>query len=82
MPKARMDEYASLQEGGNKALQLMENQLSETQYLVGDEMTIADISLYAYTHVADEGGFDLNRYPEIQSWCRRIQSTDSYVGMK
>lgn len=82
MPKARMDEYASLQEGGNKALQLMENQLSETQYLVGDEMTIADISLYAYTHVADEGGFDLNRYPEIQSWCRRIQSTDGYVGMK
>ncbi len=59
----------------------MENQLSETQYLVGDAMTIADISLYAYTHVADEGGFDLNRYPEIQSWCRRIQSTDGYVGM-
>ncbi len=81
MPRAREDEYVSLQEGGHKALQLMENQLAKTKYLVGDEMTIADISLYAYSHVADEGGFDLNRYPEIQSWCRRIQSTDGYVGM-
>ena len=82
MPRAREDEYVSLQEGGHKALQLMENQLAKTKYLVGDEMTIADISLYAYSHVADEGGFDLNRYQAIQAWCQRIQSTPGYVGMK
>ncbi|PKH06624.1 glutathione S-transferase family protein [Moritella sp. Urea-trap-13] len=81
MPKEREDEYFSLQEGGNKALQLMENQLAQTKFLVGNEMTIADISLYAYSHVADEGGFDLNHYPEIKKWCHRIQSTPSYVGM-
>lgn len=82
MPRAREDEYVSLQEGGHKALQLMENQLAKTKYLVGDEMTIADISLYAYSHVADEGGFDLNRYQAIQDWCQRIKSTPGYVGMK
>ncbi|MCE4937540.1 glutathione S-transferase family protein [Aliivibrio fischeri] len=81
MPKERKAEYVSLQEGGHKALQLMESQLSKTRYLVGDEMTIADISLYAYSHVADEGGFDLTQYPAIQNWCHRIQSTPGYVGM-
>ncbi|QUM76240.1 glutathione S-transferase family protein [Moritella sp. 24] len=81
MPKERVDEYHSLQSGGNKALQLMETQLQLSDYLVGNRMTIADISLYAYTHVADEGGFDLNHYPAIQSWCERIKSTPGYVGM-
>ncbi|WP_176713158.1 glutathione binding-like protein, partial [Aliivibrio fischeri] len=81
MPKERKAEYVSLQEGGHKALQLMESQLSKTRYLVGDEMTIADISLYAYSHVADEGGFDLTQYPAIQNWCHSIQSTPGYVGM-
>lgn len=81
MPKEREDEYLSLQKGGHKALQLMENQLTQTKYLVGNEMTIADISLYAYSHVADEGGFNLTRYPAIQDWCRRIQLTPGYVGI-
>jgi len=82
MPKEREDEYHSLQTGGNKALQLMENQLTHSDCLVGNELTIADISLYAYTHVAGEGGFDLNGYPAIQNWCQRIKSTSGYVGMK
>jgi len=82
MPKEREDEYHSLQTGGNKALQLMEDQLTQSDCLVGNELTIADISLYAYTHVAGEGGFDLNGYPAIQNWCQRIKSTSGYVGMK
>ncbi|CAM4262023.1 glutathione S-transferase family protein [Vibrio neonatus] len=81
MPEERRDEYLSLQAGGNKALQLMDNQLSQTTYLVGNEMTIADIALYAYSHIADEGGFDLNRYPAVQRWCRQIQSMPRYVGI-
>ena len=81
LPKERAAEYHALQAGGNKALQIMESQLSETQFLVGNEMSIADISLYAYSHVADEGGFDLSRYPSIQHWCQRIQATPGYVGM-
>jgi glutathione S-transferase len=59
----------------------MENQLTKTQYLVGDDITIADIALYAYTHVADEGGFDLAQYPAINAWCRSIKRTAGYVGM-
>lgn len=81
MPKAREAEYHALQAGGHKALQLMENQLTHTQYLVGDAITIADIALYAYTHVADEGGFDLAQYPAINAWCHRIKLTAGYVGM-
>jgi glutathione S-transferase len=44
----------------------MEEQLQSSAFLVGSELTIADISLYGYTHVANEGGFDLSEYPSIQ----------------
>ncbi|MEH6454635.1 MAG: glutathione S-transferase family protein [Psychromonas sp.] len=81
IPKQRQDEYHSLQPGGNKALNIMEKQLSQTAYIAGDQMTIADISLYAYTHVANEGGFDLNNYPAIQRWCEKIQSNPNYISM-
>nr|WP_244190830.1 glutathione binding-like protein [Vibrio diabolicus] len=46
----------------------MELQLSKTKFLVGDNISIADIALYAYTHVADEGGFNLEPYPNIERW--------------
>ncbi|ELH4920399.1 glutathione S-transferase family protein [Vibrio vulnificus] len=81
MPEHRLDEYNSLQGGGNKALSIMEQQLSKTSYLVGEQLTIADIALYAYTHVADEGGFELAAYPNIQRWIGKIASQDGYVGM-
>ena len=59
----------------------MERQLSQTQYLTGDQLTTADISLYAYSHVADEGGFDLSSYPNINNWLTRIANTKQYVAM-
>ena len=59
----------------------MEQQLSRTPYLVGEHYSIADIALFAYTHVADEGGFDLQRYPGIQAWIRRVQSQPGHVAM-
>ncbi|HFX6349796.1 TPA: glutathione binding-like protein, partial [Acinetobacter baumannii] len=55
--------------------------LVEHDYLVGNKFTIADIALYAYTHVAEEGGFDLKLYPNIQEWCQRIQKCPKYVSM-
>ncbi|WP_255044845.1 glutathione S-transferase family protein [Photobacterium pectinilyticum] len=55
MPEHRLEEYKSLQSGGHKALQIMELQLSKSKFLVGGSISIADIALYAYTHVADEG---------------------------
>ncbi|MGR5175355.1 glutathione S-transferase family protein [Vibrio mediterranei] len=81
MPESRVDEFNSLQAGGNKALALMDVQLSKTAFLVGDRPTIADIALYAYTHVAGEGGFNLSHYPNVQRWIISIAAIDGYVGM-
>lgn len=81
MPEHRKAEYESKQAGGNQALAVMEEQLQATPFLVGGQCTIADISLYAYTHVASEGGFDLDSYPAISQWLNRIQSLKGYVGM-
>ncbi|MGF1680270.1 glutathione S-transferase family protein [Photobacterium minamisatsumaniensis] len=81
MPEERKAEYQALQEGGNKALLMMEKQLQQTSYLAGESLTIADISLYAYTHVAHEGGFSLECYPAIARWINDIASHPDYVGM-
>ena len=81
LPADRKSEYESKQLGGHKALAVMEVQLQKTPFLIGDSLTIADISLYGYTHVADEGGFDLTTYPGIQSWLERVRSQPGYVGM-
>lgn len=81
LPAERKEEYASKQEGGHKALSVMEHQLSQSRFLVGNTLTIADISLYAYTHVAHEGGFDLSQYPNIRSWIDAIEQAPRYVAM-
>lgn len=81
MPEEREAEFQNLQAGGHKALSVMENQLIETDFLVSDSFTIADISLYAYTHVAHEGGFDLSTYPAILSWMKRIEAQPNFVSM-
>ena len=82
LPDERKADYESKQEGGHKALQVMEYQLQKTPFLTGSTPTTADISLYGYTHVAEEGGFDLNDYPAIQQWIGRIQSLPGYVSMQ
>ena len=81
LPEDRKAEYKSKQSGGYQALDVMENQLQKTPFMVGNQCTIADISLYAYTHVANEGGFDLSRYPAILNWLKNIQSLNGYVAM-
>jgi glutathione S-transferase len=57
---------------GRVALEAMERHLSASAYLVGERFTIADIALYAYTHVAPEGGFDLTPYPGVGAWLHRV----------
>ena len=49
------------------------------RYLVGERYTIADISLYAYTHVAHEGGFDLGPYPAIRAWLERVAAQPGHI---
>ncbi len=81
MPEDRKAEYEQHQEGGNNALRLMERQLEITPYMAGDNPTTADVALYGYTHVAHEGGFDLNGYPSIQAWLKRVEELSGYVSM-
>ncbi|MCQ4307822.1 glutathione S-transferase family protein [Pseudomonas stutzeri] len=81
LPDDRLDEYAAKQLDGYHALAVMEQQLLRTPYLVGNQYSIADIALYAYTHVAEEGGFKLEGYPAICAWLQRIASHPRHVGM-
>lgn len=81
LPEERRAEYDAKQAGGHKALQVMQTQLQQTPFLVGDTLTTADISLYAYTQVAHEGGFDLGDYPAVQAWLQRIASLPNYRAM-
>jgi glutathione S-transferase len=64
---------------GYRALDAMERHVSGREWLVGDAMTLADIALYAYTHVAGEGGFELDRYPAIRRWLERVSSQPGHV---
>lgn len=66
---------------GYVALDAMERHLSDRTFLVGERYTIADISLYAYTHVAGEGGFDLERYPAIRAWLDRVAAQPGHISI-
>lgn len=79
LPEERKAEYQAKQSGGHKALAVMEKQLLVTPYLTGNTLTTADISLYGYTHVAHEGGFDLREYPAVMAWLDRVQAHDKYI---
>jgi glutathione S-transferase len=64
---------------GYDALGVMEEHLRSNDYLVGGRYSVADISLYAYTHVSDEGGFDLDGLPAILAWLERVSSQPRYI---
>ncbi len=81
-PADRQDDLAAKQPGGYKALAVMEQALSEKDFIASDAFSIADIALYAYTHVAHEGGFDLSEYPALRSWLQRIEARPRYVPMR
>jgi glutathione S-transferase len=66
-------------EGGYAALGVMEGHLRTRRWFVADRYTIADIALYAYTHVADEGGFDLGPYPAVRAWLARVAAEPAHV---
>jgi glutathione S-transferase len=57
----------------------MEQHLHARPFFVGDEYTIADIALYAYTHVAPEGGFDLSPFPTIRAWLSRVATQPGHI---
>ena len=71
----------NLRHRGYKTLQIMETHLQKNIFFVGNCYSIADIALYAYTHVAGDGGFDLNRFPAIQRWMKRFEAQEKYFRM-
>lgn len=82
----KADEYREAinqkKEPGYAALGVMEKHLENNRFFVGDRYTIADIGLFAYTHVAPEGGFDLKQFPAIQAWIERVMERSRYITMK
>lgn len=73
------ERLAELHAGGHRALRAMERHLDGRTFLVGGRYTIADVSLYAYTHVAAEGGFDLGSYPAVRAWLERVAAQPGHV---
>ena len=69
------------QEGGRAALAVMEGHLGGVDWFGGQAMTIADIALFAYTHVAGEGGFDLDACPAVRAWLKRVAAEPGHVPM-
>ena len=68
-------------EPGYAALRIMENHLTSHNFFVGKRYTIADMGLFAYTHVANEGGFDLTQFPAIQAWIERVKAQPRYISI-
>lgn len=73
------ERLAPLLEAGNRALEVMEAHLSRGKWLAGDSYSVADIALYAYTHLAHEGGYDLSVYPGIRGWLARVADQPGHV---
>ena len=73
------ERLAELLDAGSRALAVMELRLSQAEWLAGDGCSVADIALYAYTHVAGEGGFDLSAYPGIGAWLTRVALQPGHV---
>ncbi|MCX7070684.1 MAG: glutathione S-transferase family protein [Gammaproteobacteria bacterium] len=78
---AQAAKIAEMRPKGYAALGVMEAQLARTPFLAGDRYTIADIALYAYSHVADEGGFDLAAFPAVSGWLARVAALPGHVTM-
>lgn len=74
-------QLAGLDKHGHAALRVMETRLGEADWFAGSAYSVADIALYAYTHVAGEGGFDLAPYPRIRAWLARVAARPGHVGI-
>ena len=80
VPEGQEAVYEAKLAAGHRTLEAMERHLADgREWFVGDGMTLADIALYAYTHVADEGGFEMERYPLIRAWCDRAAAVPGHV---
>jgi len=81
-PPELAEQLARKQHDGHAALAVMERRLARHPFLVDDRYTVADIALYAYSHVAGEGGIELAPYPGVNAWLDRVRAQPGYVPMK
>ena len=79
--KATPEQIADWHKRGNRALSVMEQALDKSDWLAGDAYSVADIALYAYTHVAEDGGFDLSAYPAIGAWLQRVAAEPGHIAI-
>jgi glutathione S-transferase len=82
MDEERRRQLPQKQKLGYDALGVMEGHLAAHAFFVGARYSIADIALYAYTHVADEGGFDLGRFPAVRAWLDRVRAEPRHISIR
>jgi glutathione S-transferase len=80
--EAEVERLERCREGGERALGVMEERLMRHDWLTEPDPTIADLALFAYTHVADEGGFDLQRWPAVSAWIARVRALPGIVPLR
>lgn len=81
LPPNEQARHAACLPKGYAALDVMEQHLADHDFFVAGQYSLADISLYAYTHVADQGGFSLQAYPHIRGWLTRVQAQPGHISM-
>ena len=84
LPARKMEmaaQIAAWQEKGRNGLARLDHHLGHQDFVAGDRYTIADIAVYGYTHVADEGGFDLSAYPAVGNWLSRVRQAKGHIAM-
>jgi glutathione S-transferase len=79
IPPGKEQELEERIQKGYAALDVMEGELTKRPFFAGERYSLADITLYAYTHVAEEGRFDLTRYPAIRAWFERVQAQPRHL---
>lgn len=78
-PEEHAELIAQKQKLGHKALRAMDQRLAESEFLASAEYTVADIALYAYTHVAEQAGMSLDEHPNVESWLGRVAAQPGHV---
>jgi len=78
----RRAELPRLRERGAQALAVMERQLQAQPFMAGTQYSVADIALFAYTHAAADGGFDLAHYPQLQAWLQRVRQQPGFIAQQ
>lgn len=81
LTEAQRGQIAGKRAAGEAALALMDQHLAQRAWFAGEGPSLADIALYAYTHVSDAGGFRLVDYPAVQAWLSRVAALPGYVAM-